>query len=467
MSGGKRAALNGGGDGVQTDGSSLVEAAPERSGEGSDGVQGRSVDDVPGVPLRRAPLNVFWRPSDCCHCEPGAAQGTCARHGSWLNAFRREVSYSVSFAKRLLDVRNPTLAHAQRPPELRRRFCVIDTEVQRLYGAAIRGYFQHHGLEVDAVVLAGGEQHKTLEAVQQVLDALCAFQLHRREPMLVFGGGVVLDVAGFAASAYRRGVPYIRIPTTLLAIVDASVGVKTGVDYRHTGTGAVYKNRMGAFYAPAAAWLDPSFIATLDERNVVNGMGEIVKLALVRSAELFALLEEHGARLIDSRFQCGEVADRVIALSVEIMLEELGPNLWETNLERCVDYGHTFSKVLEMKRLGDLWHGEAVNIDGLLCVLLSEARGWLTVEQRERILHVMRDVCRLPVHDALCDSADTLWQGVLDGIEHRNGRQRVPLLRGAIGQTVCVDDLTYAEVAQASRHLRDLTRGAPPARASP
>eukprot|EP00166_Cyanidium_caldarium_P003232 ctg_314.g116 len=196
---------------------------------------------------------------------------------------------------------------------------------------------------------------------------------------------------------------------------------------------------MGAFYAPAAAWLDPSFIATLDERNVVNGMGEIVKLALVRSAELFALLEEHGARLIDSRFQCGEVADRVIALSVEIMLEELGPNLWETNLERCVDYGHTFSKVLEMKRLGDLWHGEAVNIDGLLCVLLSEARGWLTVEQRERILHVMRDVCRLPVHDALCDSADTLWQGVLDGIEHRNGRQRVPLLRGAIGQTTTDD----------------------------
>jgi len=147
---------------------------------------------------------------------------------------------------------------------------------------------------------------------------------------------------------YRRGVPYIRVPTTLLAIVDASVGVKTGVDYVSNEMGRL-KNRMGAFYAPCAAFLDKKFIATQDRRNIINGLGEIMKLALVCSAELFSLLEHYGQQLIMEAFQgrWSDFADRVIELSVQFMLEELGPNLWEYKLERSTDFGHTFSKVID------------------------------------------------------------------------------------------------------------------------
>jgi 3-dehydroquinate synthetase len=202
------------------------------------------------------------------------------------------------------------------------------------------------------------------------------YKLRRREPFLAVGGGVVLDIAGMAACLYRRGVPFVRVPTTLLAIVDASVGVKNGVDYCCSVTDETYKNRVGSFYAPSACLLDTSFIETQDARNVSNGFGEIIKLALVRSPDLFELLETHGSSLVESKFAPSSsvpdgVAQRIIDLSIQIMLEELGPNLWEQTLERCVDYGHTFSKLLEMVPGVDIMHGEAVNIDGFLCCLLS------------------------------------------------------------------------------------------------
>lgn len=186
------------------------------------------------------------------------------------------------------------------------------------------------------------------QAVDHIIDELCVYKLRRREPFLAIGGGCVLDIAGMAACLYRRGVPFVRVPTTLLAIVDASVGVKNGVDYCCAVTDETYKNRVGSFYAPSACLLDPVFIASQDERNISNGFGEILKLALVRSSDLFDLLEAHGQKLVESRFEDASlkqagVSSRIIDLSIQIMLEELGPNLWESKLDRCVDYGTFFT----------------------------------------------------------------------------------------------------------------------------
>jgi 3-dehydroquinate synthetase len=182
------------------------------------------------------------------------------------------------------------------------------------------------------------------QAVDTILDELCSYKLRRREPFLAIGGGCVLDIAGMAACLYRRGVPFVRVPTTLLAIVDASVGVKNGVDYCCQRTNETYKNRIGSFYAPSSCLLDPGFIASQDARNISNGLGEVLKLALVRSSDLFELLEAHGRTLVESRFEdeslkSSGVSGRIIDLSIQIMLEELGPNLWESKLDRCVDYG--------------------------------------------------------------------------------------------------------------------------------
>jgi 3-dehydroquinate synthetase len=284
-----------------------------------------------------------------------------------------------------------------------------------------------------------------------LLDSMCLYKLRRREPFLAIGGGVVLDIAGMAACMYRRGVPFVRVPTTLLAIVDASVGVKNGVDYCCAAVDETYKNRVGSFYAPSSCLLDSSFIATQDRRNVSNGFGEILKLALVRSTDLFELLETHGANLVEDRFAPSQsvpdgVGQRVIDLSIQIMLEELGPNLWESTLERCVDYGHTFSKLLEMVPGVDIMHGEAVNIDGFFCCLLSYLRGFISMEIVERVFQCMQSLS-LPTTSSLLTSK-LAWQSCKDAVEHRNGAQRIPLLTD-IGESVCVSDITPEEIDRA------------------
>eukprot|EP00871_Galdieria_phlegrea_P005709 jgi/Galph1/625/GphlegSOOS_G5350.1 len=367
------------------------------------------------IPLSRAPYNVFLNPTS----------GLCQK--SWTNYFDLPVQYTVEIYKGILDVTNDTLATRFLPDmEQRRRFLVVDEQVYKLYGEEILNYFKSHQVKPYVVVIPGGEENKTYVAVDKVLEELCEYGLHRREPIVAIGGGVVLDIVGFAASCYRRGVPYIRVPTTLLAIVDASVGVKTGVDYVSKTYGRL-KNRMGAFYAPCAAFLDKKFIATQDDRNIINGLGEIMKLALVCSPELFDLLEKHGRRLIEERFQGDvDVADRVIQLSVQLMLEEIGPNLWEYKLERSTDFGHTFSKIIEMEAEPPLLHGEAVNIDGFFCVILAHRRKLISTRERDRVFNTMKAL-NLPTIDPLC-VPKVLWRGLEDAIEHRHGKQRLPLL---------------------------------------
>lgn len=386
-------------------------------------------------PLPSAPRNVFVHDPKKLDTTPLHA---------WTNYYELPVEYTVEIHHDILSHDNPTLATRFMPPNLKRRFCVIDSTVHALYGPRIASYFRAHNVQYKILVIPGEEENKLFAAVEKIFNALCEFALLRREPILAIGGGCLLDIVGFAASCYRRGVPYIRVPTTLLSIVDASVGVKCGVDWHHPTMGGL-KNRMGSFYPPCAAFLDKTFIATQDERNLVNGMGEIMKLALVRSSELFSLLERYGKRLIANRFQSNhQVADRVIELSIQIMLEELGPNLWEYRLERCVDYGHTFSKILEMTAVPSVMHGEAVNIDGFLCVLLSHRKGWISTEDRNRIFRVMHDM-GLPTWNPACN-LKMLVQAINDGVEHRHGKLRMPLVKGTIGSYGFVNECSDEEL---------------------
>lgn len=416
-------------------------------------------------PLDRAPNNVYsfskTHTKETTEVEKTAASivtrktSIVTRTRGWRNIFTLPISYDINVIPygTILDPLNPQLLDSTGPrsEEYNRRFAVIDEAIEKLYGEKIRNYFIANGIELTTCVLAGGEDDKRPAAVDTLLDGLCEYKLRRREPFLAIGGGVLLDIAGMAACLYRRGVPFVRVPTTLLAIVDASVGVKNGVDYCCGATNETYKNRIGSFYAPSSCLLDCSFIATQDDRNICNGFGEIVKLALVRSIDLFELLETHGADLVKSRFAAAssvheEVGTRIIDLSIQIMLEELGPNLWETKLERCVDYGHTFSKLLEMVPGTDIMHGEAVNVDGFLCCIISYLRGYIGMETVDRIYKCMKSL-NLPTHSTNLTS-ELAWQSCKDAVEHRHGEQRIPLITD-IGESICVSDITPEELDRA------------------
>lgn len=422
-------------------------------------------------PLERAPKNVFefskTHTKETTQVEKTSAAvvttktSVMTRTRGWRNVFTLPIAYDVNMIPRgtILDPANPSLLDAtgNHPEGYNRRFAVLDDAIERLYGEKIRNYFTQNGIELTTCVLNGGEADKRPAAVDKLLDDLCVYKLRRREPFLAIGGGVLLDIAGMAACLYRRGVPFVRVPTTLLAIVDASVGVKNGVDYCCGVTDETYKNRVGSFYAPSACLLDTSFISTQDSRNICNGFGEIMKLALVRSTDLFELLETHGAALVDARF--GEssvvpdgVGDRVIDLSIQIMLEELGPNLWEKKLERCVDYGHTFSKLLEMVPGADIMHGEAVNVDGFFCCILSYLRGYIPMETVKRIFSCMKSLS-LPTNSVDLQS-ELAWQSCKDAVEHRHGEQRIPLITD-IGESICVSDITPDELDRALEVMKE------------
>ncbi|WP_371656846.1 sedoheptulose 7-phosphate cyclase [Streptomyces sp. NBC_00224] len=371
---------------------------------------------------------------------------------SWTVSTAKPVRYEVGFTPDVLDPRNPALAGAGVPgdgPAPPRRLLVVETTVDELYGDRLRAYGAARGLDYEIHVLTAHEQLKTMDAVFSVAEAMDRFGIARRsEPVVALGGGVLMDVVGLACSLYRRSTPYVRVPTTLIGLVDAGVGAKTGVNF------GPHKNRLGTYHPAAQTLLDPRFLATLDRRHLSNGMAEILKIALIKDRDLFDLLEAHGDRLVGERFQGGRspspVVRQVLGRAVHGMLEELQGNLWESELERVVDYGHSFSPTLEMRALPELLHGEAVCLDMALTTLIAERRGLVRPVERRRILDVMRGL-GLPVWHRLCEPG-VLGEALADTVRHRDGSQRLPLPVG-IGDAVFVDDVTPGELARSARRL--------------
>ncbi|MFF9002246.1 sedoheptulose 7-phosphate cyclase [Streptomyces achromogenes] len=364
----------------------------------------------------------------------------------WLVQATKPVRYEVRMVDGLLDPAHPDLALAGVTERTgNRRFIVLDDHVERHYGDRLRTYLDAHGLEPTICVLAAEERTKTMDSVSHVVRALDTFGISRRhDPIIAVGGGVLLDIVGFAASLYRRSTPYVRVPTTLIGIVDAGVGVKTGVNF------GSHKNRLGTYFAPALALLDRDFLATLDERHISNGLAEILKIALVKDMRLFSLLERHGTALVSSRMQArgaeGDVVQEVLERAIHGMLEELQPNLWESDLQRLVDYGHTFSPTIEMRALPDLLHGEAVGIDMALTTAIARRRGLVGAGEQRRIGAVMRRL-RLPQYHPVCE-VHSLAEALEDTVRHRDGLQRLPLPVG-IGSARFVNDVVVEEIEQA------------------
>ncbi|KAK9819718.1 hypothetical protein WJX72_001641 [[Myrmecia] bisecta] len=376
-------------------------------------------------------------------------------HGCFQVTASQPVSYCVEEVSDIFDLNNKALLRGMVPDSFparlapapidnvrQRRFIVIDEVVYNLYGEQLRQYMKHHNVDYDILPVPTCEPNKSFNLVFMISERLEAFKLNRRqEPIIAIGGGVCLDVAGLAANLYRRNTPLIKVPTTVMAAVDASIGIKTAVNFHGR------KNKLGTYCPPLAVFIDKTFLKTLDVRHLSNGSAEILKMACIKDAELFELLEQHGAELLNSKYQSHH-ASTIMRRSIQGMLEELEYNLWEHILQRLVDYGHAFSPEIEMAALvGDdamLLHGEAVNIDMALTTQLAFQRGLISEEQRARVYGVMNKLGLALWHD-VCNDTKMLLKGLADTTLARDGLQRVPLMSG-IGDAQFVNDLTEAEV---------------------
>jgi len=231
---------------------------------------------------------------------------------------------------------------------------VTDRHVARHYLRGVLNALDACDIQAVPIVLPPGEQSKTLMMVKRIVDVLATHRFERSSFLFALGGGVVGDLAGFAAAIYQRGIPFVQIPTTLIAQSDSSVGGKTGVDHR------LGKNLIGAFYQPKAVWIDPLTLRTLPKREWVGGLAEVIKYGVIADEKFFSSLEREMSGLLDRE---PDIVGAAVKRSCEIKAEVVGADERESDRRRILNYGHTIGHALET--LGGyeaLVHGEAVGI---------------------------------------------------------------------------------------------------------
>jgi 3-dehydroquinate synthase len=273
-------------------------------------------------------------------------------------------------------------------PYLRQRDVMIVTNetVAPIYLEPVKALLA--GSRVSMTVLPDGEQHKTMDTVSRVLDALVEARYGRDCVIVALGGGVVGDIAGFAASIYQRGVDFIQVPTTLLAQVDSAVGGKTGVN--HPGG----KNLLGAFHQPVCVVADTDTLRTLPDRELSAGLAEVVKYGLIADAALFDWLERQAETLLR---RDPAALGHVVRRSCELKAEVVGHDERERGRRALLNLGHTFGHAIELKAgYGEWLHGEAVAAGTCMAAEFSARLGTLDAGAVERIRQLFHRL-KLPV----------------------------------------------------------------------
>jgi shikimate kinase / 3-dehydroquinate synthase len=263
----------------------------------------------------------------------------------------------------------------------RRAFIVSDENVLARWGEVATGSLRAAGLETASITLPPGDSSKSIEQTSRVYDWLASQRAERRDVVVALGGGVAGDFGGFIAGTYLRGMPYVQAPTSLLAMVDASIGGKTAVN--HAGA----KNIVGLFNQPRAVVADVSTLATLPRRALIEGLGEVIKHAFIRDAELLALLED---RLDDLLALDPELTTQVVARNIQIKGDVVSQDERETGgVRELLNYGHTLGHAFEAAGGYDaLLHGEAVSV-GMMAAAKIGVRVGITPEplvERQRVL---------------------------------------------------------------------------------
>jgi 3-dehydroquinate synthase len=318
-----------------------------------------------------------------------------------------------------------------------RRFVVSSPTVWRFHGERFAAACQ-----AEPIIVPDGERFKQMPTVARVYDALIKANADRASTLITFGGGVIGDLAGFAAATYLRGIALVHVPTTLLAQVDSAIGGKVGVNH------PLGKNLIGAFYQPHAVVVDPSVLGTLPRREFRAGLYEVIKYGMTSSPALFERVERE-RKAIFARVP--EVLTAVIAESCRIKADVVAADEKESGLRRILNFGHTAGHALEaVTRYRRFRHGEAVGYGMLAAAELAVARGALAESDRKALADLITSLGPLP------PVADISLGQVLDAMKHDKkmvaGRLHF-VLPTAIGAWAIVDDVTEKEMKKALTRL--------------
>jgi 3-dehydroquinate synthase len=331
-----------------------------------------------------------------------------------------ERSYPIHIGPNLLDM------DALLSPFLSRQVMIVsNTTVAPLYLERIKKQLGER--IVNSVILPDGEAYKTMDSAMQVFDALLSHHYSRNATLIALGGGVIGDLAGFAAACYQRGLPFIQIPTTLLAQVDSSVGGKTAVNHPRG------KNMIGAFHQPRCVLADTSVLKTLPDRELHAGIAEIIKYGLIRDLPFFEWLETNMERLLQRD-------DAALSYAIERSCinkaEVVGEDEHETGIRATLNLGHTFGHAIETAMgYGVCLHGEAIAIGMCQAADLSRRLGWLTDADVARTVKLI-ERAGLPTTPPPAMSSDTFIEHMAVDKKNIDGNLRLILLKHIGGATL-------------------------------
>lgn len=349
-----------------------------------------------------------------------------------------ERSYSIIIGNDLLDqsgifARQISCGHV---------LLVSNTTVFPLYGEKVVNSFKQAGLEVTAVIIPDGETYKTLEQASQVLDQAIDAGMERGSLVAALGGGVVGDLAGFAASVYMRGIDVFQIPTTLLAQVDSSVGGKVAVNH------PAGKNLVGSFHQPRMVLIDINTLTTLEEAEYRSGLAEVVKYGIIYDRGFFAFLENNQEEINKLQKDC---LQELIYRSCTIKADIVGQDERETGIRAILNLGHTFGHSLEKLSGYSLRHGEAVAAGTIAACYLSHNMGYLSAEALERIQQLY---LHLGLISPFPDFAnDSIYREMLHDKKVVQGTVRIIIPRD-IGSYSILPGIEWEQVEQALVDVR-------------
>jgi len=290
--------------------------------------------------------------------------------------------------------------------------------------AALEGY------TLSAVILPDGEAYKNWETLQLIFDGLLTARFDRKSTLIALGGGVIGDMAGFAAACYQRGINFIQVPTTLLSQVDSSVGGKTGINH------PLGKNMVGAFYQPQAVLIDIDSLATLPRRELCAGLAEVIKYGLICDAQFLGWLEINLERILDLDpvAVTEAIQQSCMAKARVVALDER-----ESGLRETLNLGHTFGHAIETHMGYGVWlHGEAVAAGTVMALEMSRRLGYISAEDRDRVIRLLKRA-ELPVLPPVEMRPDHFIEHMAVDKKVKAGRVRFVLLSG-LGNAVVLGD---------------------------
>lgn len=348
-----------------------------------------------------------------------------------------ENSYNIEFTDSFLGL-SDALKEIGAPKKL---LIVTDTNVLKLYADEVKGALSDGGFDTAVYAFEAGEKNKNMESILGICRACVEHKLDRNSMIIALGGGVVGDMAGFAAAIYMRGIRFVQVPTTLLSQSDSSVGGKTGIDFEDG------KNLLGAFHQPKLVYINVATLKTLPEEQFVSGMGEVIKHGIIRDAEFFDYLMQNYEKVkkLDT-----DTLIYMTKINCRIKADVVMNDERETGLRAILNFGHTIGHAVEAGSNFSKTHGECVGIGMIGAEYIALKRGMITEDLLLETEEIMKKYGFKPFD---LPSGETIWELMQKDKKKLDGTLKF-ILPVSKGKVVSVKDISRSEVYAAVDYLK-------------